>query len=90
MKDLDISDPEVLRKLLEEAGFNALEVMKKAESNQIKETLKRNTARAKALGLCGVPGFLINGRQIVWGQDKLNLVEDMLCGWDPDEIKAKL
>ena len=55
-----------------------------------KEKLKINTVRAKEEGLFGVPTFQINDKELVWGQDKLNLVEDMLCGWRPDEIKPKL
>ena len=39
--------------------------------------------RAVEEGLCGVPSFQVNGGEVVWGQDKLNVVADMLCGWQP-------
>ncbi len=39
--------------------------------------------RAVDEGVCGVPSFQVNGGEIVWGQDKLNVVADMICGWKP-------
>jgi len=90
VKNLNIGDPVVLVKILNEAGFNGEGLVKKAEGNEMKEKLKINTVRAKEEGLFGVPTFQINDKELVWGQDKLNLVEDMLCGWRPDEIKPKL
>ncbi len=42
-------------------------------------------------GLCGVPSFQVNGGEIVWGQDKLNVIADQLCGWKtPFQDAAKL
>lgn len=38
--------------------------------------------RALDEGLCGVPSFTVNNSEVVWGQDKLNVVADMLCGWE--------
>ena len=36
--------------------------------------------RAVDNGLCGVPSFQVNDdRTIIWGQDRLNVVADMLC-----------
>lgn len=37
--------------------------------------------RALDLGVCGVPTFQVNGSsEIVWGQDRLNVVADQICG----------
>ena len=90
VKNINIGDPVLVVKLLNEAGFNGEELVKKAENNEIKEKLRINTVRAKEEGLFGVPSFQINDKEVVWGQDKLNLVEDMLCGWRPDDMKPKL
>lgn len=47
--------------------------------------------RAIDEGVCGVPSFQVNGGEVVWGQDKLNVVADMLCGWKPSyQYTAKL
>ena len=36
--------------------------------------------RAVDNGLCGVPSFQVNdNKTIIWGQDRLNVVADMLC-----------
>ena len=36
--------------------------------------------RAVDNGLCGVPSFQVNdNKMIIWGQDRLNVVADMLC-----------
>lgn len=36
--------------------------------------------RAVDNGLCGVPSFQVNDdKTIIWGQDRLNVVADMLC-----------
>lgn len=46
---------------------------------------------ALSTGLCGVPSFQVDGGPVLWGQDRLNVVEDMLCGWqDVDMGHSKL
>ena len=45
--------------------------------------------RAVKEGLCGVPSYQVNGGPVIWGQDKLNIVADMLCGWK-DATPSKL
>ena len=42
--------------------------------------------RAFAAGLCGVPSYQVNNGSVVWGQDRLNIIADMLCGWE-DHLK---
>ena len=40
--------------------------------------------RAIHAGVCGVPSYQVNGGAVIWGQDRLNIVADLLCGWrDP-------
>ena len=47
--------------------------------------------RALTAGLCGVPSFQVDDGHVLWGQDRLNVMEDMLCGWqDPDIHYSKL
>lgn len=89
-QNLNIGDPNVVLKLLNDAGFDGQKLISLAENHEIKEKLKLNTVRAKEEGLCGAPTFQINDKDIVWGQDKMHIVEDMLCGWKPDEHKPKL
>jgi 2-hydroxychromene-2-carboxylate isomerase len=49
--------------------------------------LRENTNRAKEAGACGVPSFQINGGEIIWGQDKLDVVADILAGWKESQSK---
>ena len=43
----------------------------------------RGCCRAVDTGLCGVPSFQVNdGGVVLWGQDRLNVVADMLCNSD--------
>jgi 2-hydroxychromene-2-carboxylate isomerase len=43
-----------------------------------------NLFRAISVGACGVPSYQVNDGAVIWGQDRLNIVADLLCGWkDP-------
>ena len=74
------------------------ELLRKANSPEVKTKLREATAEAKALGLCGVPSYRVlrqngNGEWmlqggIVWGQDELNVVEDLIAGWDSEKSVA--
>ena len=38
-----------------------------------------------------MPTFQVNEGVPIWGQDKMNVVADMICGWqDPGYAQAKL
>ena len=39
---------------------------------------------AVELGISGLPSFQVDNGPIVFGQDRLNIVEDMLLGWKFD------
>ena len=45
-----------------------------------------HVCRAFAAGLCGVPSYQVNDGSVLWGQDRLNIVADLLCGWK-DNLK---
>jgi len=49
------------------------------------DQLKANTDRAFAAGVCGVPSYQVDGGEVIWGQDRLDVVADILCGWSPSE-----
>lgn len=90
VKDINIGDPAELMGILNDAGFDGANIIGRTEDTTVKEQLKLNTVRAIEEGLCGLPAFQINDKELVWGQDKLNVVQDMLCGWKPEELKPKL
>ena len=79
-RDLDISKSEVVSAVVRETGLSQ-DLLSSAESGRVKAQLRANTERAVANGAFGVPTFQVDEGQIVWGQDRLNIVEDLLCGW---------
>ena len=88
----NIGDPQTLNTLLSGAGYNASELLEAATNPSIKAQLKKNTDDAKKLGLCGVPTFVVDFADesyLVWGQDRLAMVEWMLDGWRPGSEKGE-
>ena len=88
----NIGDPQTLNTLLSGAGYNASELLESATNPSIKAQLKKNTDDAKKLGLCGVPTFVVDFADesyLVWGQDRLAMVEWMLDGWRPGSEKGE-
>lgn len=89
-----MSSDEVTARVISEAGYDAKAVLSKANSDEIKKSLRARTAEAKEAGLCGVPTYRVFHRRagsgaqwqqigdLVWGQDELPVVEDLIAGWD--------
>ncbi|XP_046853818.1 uncharacterized protein LOC124446966 isoform X2 [Xenia sp. Carnegie-2017] len=93
IEDKDIGDVEILREILHKVGFDADKMFDNAQQQDIKDQLRANTDRAVKAGVCGVPSYQVNNGAIIWGQDRLNIVADLLCGWkDPleEQMNSKL
>lgn len=84
---------DVLSKVIAEAGCDAQGILSRANEPKYKNELRARTKEAKEQGLCGVPSYRVfrKGVQeeawkqvgdIVWGQDELAVVEDLIAGWD--------
>jgi 2-hydroxychromene-2-carboxylate isomerase len=76
----DLEDPPTLRAIVDGVGLPAEWVERTAEP-AVKAALVRETAGAQAAGVFGVPTFVIDGRHLVWGQDRFDLVMRFLAGW---------
>ena len=74
--DRDVSDPAVLRDL----GAPDDALLRAAEQ---KQALIDSTAAAIARGVFGTPTFVVEDRWLFWGQDRLDMVERCLNGWEP-------
>ncbi len=74
-EDRDIADEGVLRDLL---GQGADEVLARAQSAEGKKALLDATQRAVDAGVFGAPTWVIDGKQLFWGQDRIPLVERAL------------
>lgn len=90
-----MSSDDVLCSLITEAGYDAKSILSQANSPQIKADLRARTKKAKDIGICGVPSYRVFRRKegqsdadwklcgdIVWGQDELAVVEDLIAGRD--------
>ncbi|EMD92940.1 hypothetical protein COCC4DRAFT_169992 [Bipolaris maydis ATCC 48331] len=96
----DVADEAVLQSVLDEAGFNGSDLIARANSPAVKEKLRALTAEAKELGLCGAPTYRVLRRQqdgefkpvggLVWGQDEISVVEDLIAGWSPEESNGQV
>lgn len=75
-EDRDVSHPAVLVEL----GADAADI--EAAAGQ-KQALFDSTAAAVAAGVFGAPTFVVEGRWLFWGQDRMDMVERCLSGWTP-------
>ncbi|HEY0250656.1 MAG TPA: DsbA family protein, partial [Kofleriaceae bacterium] len=76
----DIEDLATLRAVVAECGLPASYPDRIADA-EIKAALIAAGAEAKARGIFGVPTFIIGGRHLVWGVDRLDLVTRFAAGW---------
>ncbi|OAP55984.1 hypothetical protein AYL99_10136 [Fonsecaea erecta] len=96
-RDVNVSDDKVLAEYLTTAGCDGAGLLKKASSQAVKDALRNNTQAAVDAGICGVPsyrvfekthaGWVSDGVEggVIWGQDELVVVEDLVAGWKQQE-----
>ena len=68
--DLDVADPDVLAGVLEAMELDAASILARAATQEVKDVLRAQTARAAELGLFGAPSFVVGG-ELFWGNDRL-------------------
>ncbi len=71
----DISDEATLRALI---GEGADEVMARCATPEVKDALFAATKRALDAGVFGAPTWVVDGKELFWGQDRIVLVERAL------------
>ncbi|KAI0024708.1 protein disulfide [Xylariomycetidae sp. FL0641] len=98
--NVNVSDEGTLKEVLDRGGYDAEWLLAKARSPAMREKLAANTRMAKDAGFCGVPTYRVFRREsdgswkqsgaFVWGQDEINVVEDLIAGWEEtsDEIAS--
>ena len=80
-----LDEPAILRAVLEENGFDALRLLDRAQSPEVKQELVRNTEASVARGTFGSPTFFV-GEEMFFGKDQLRDVEEAFLG--PVQAKA--
>lgn len=76
-EDRDIGDDAVLASCVGDETL-ATEALAKTASDEVKLALRKTTEEAAAKGVFGAPTFIVDG-EVYWGQDRLEMVEDVLC-----------
>lgn len=74
-EDQDIADDATLAKLI---GDDGAAVLAKTQDPAVKDALVKATEHAVAAGVFGAPTWVVDGKDLYWGQDRLVLVERAL------------
>ena len=91
---MNVSEEAILSQVLAQGGYNATDLIARAKAPETSARLRELTAEAKANGLCGAPTYRVlkqkGGKEwkqvggLIWGQDQINVVEDLVAGWEPE------
>ena len=73
--NLDISNEEILKSILNQCKINLINFFDGIEDPKIKEELKNITQEAYDKEIFGAPTFIVNNK-IFWGQDRLEFALD--------------
>jgi len=76
--NLDISLDEVLVKIIEELGWSSEEFISFINLESTKEALKLNTEELAQRGGFGSPTMFVDNENMFFGNDRLNLIEELL------------
>jgi 2-hydroxychromene-2-carboxylate isomerase len=74
-----MDDPNIVRGVLDAAGFDSARWFELIQSTQVKDELLHNTERSVERGTFGSPTFFVDG-EIFFGKDRLREVEEMITG----------
>jgi 2-hydroxychromene-2-carboxylate isomerase len=69
------SERATLRDVLAAAGHDPEPILEAIARPEAKDDLRRRTDEAVALGIFGAPAYVVDGRRMYWGQDRMVLVE---------------
>lgn len=72
----DISSDTVLADVLTELGLDAGELARRAQTDEIKQRLRDQTAEAVSREIFGAPTFITEEGELFWGDDRLDQAMD--------------
>jgi 2-hydroxychromene-2-carboxylate isomerase len=72
-----LDDPEVLRAVLLDCGFDSEQLLAAAADLQVKQALMTNTVRSVERGSFGSPTFFVED-EMFFGKDRLTQVEEAI------------
>jgi 2-hydroxychromene-2-carboxylate isomerase len=71
----EISSPEVIAEVVSRGGHDPEKVLARIATPEIKDDLRARTEQGVALGIFGVPAWIVDGAHLYWGQDRIAFVE---------------
>jgi len=71
----DIGDRGVVAKVVAACGHDAERILAAIDTPAVKDDLRARTDEAVALGIFGVPAWVVDGTHLYWGQDRIRFVE---------------
>ena len=74
---LDISDPELLAKLMPEAGLTKNDLITALTSDELKTLVKSKVGDSIDKGIFGAPTFVVDN-EMIWGADRLWMLDHWL------------
>ena len=74
---IDITSPEAIGAAVSAAGFDAADLLARAQSDEVKQGLVANTDAAVARGAFGIPTMWVDG-EMFFGKERLGQIEDLL------------
>jgi 2-hydroxychromene-2-carboxylate isomerase len=76
---IDIASPEAIGAAVSAAGFDAADLLARAQSDEVKQGLVANTDAAVARGAFGIPTMWVDGTEMFFGKERLGQIEDLLA-----------
>lgn len=77
-QDRDVSDPDVIRSICGELEVDAQGLFDAMQSQAVSEAYEQATQEAIELGVFGSPTYVLDGREMFFGQDRLDVLEHRL------------
>lgn len=77
-RELNLADESVLARLLGETGHDGAKVLDASRAPEAAQLRERNSAEAASLDAIGAPAYAWRG-EIFWGQDRLEMLDDMIA-----------
>ncbi len=73
--NVDISSREVIAGVVKSCGHDPETILAAIDTAAIKDDLRARTDEAIALGIFGVPAWVVDGTHLYWGQDRIHFAE---------------
>ncbi len=85
-ENIDVTDSETVMRAVGDAGFDAADLAARAQSDEVKQGLIANTARAVERGAFGIPTMFVGSKgasedkyEMFFGKERLDQIEEALA-----------